>query len=437
MNNKSNSKKQTVVDAKNGKQTRESLPDSATAVNTNHKNSNGSSTESHISQFRRNPNYNLISTYVIITSVIVITLACIIFKIFLQWAATLKAIKIFLGVLSPFLIGLLIAYLMNPLVDFLKNKLMIKVFKIKKQGIAQGLAIFLSYVLVLGFLILCFSTVIPELYNSISLIYDNLQNYYDSIMDFLDKIQADHPNWDIDYAITMVQNNTSNIMDFLKTSIGTLLPLLYNTSVSFISWTINIVIAIIVSCYMIIDKKILLRNIKKLIFVIFKKDQAVKVKKTLVECNNIFSNFVRGKMIDSLIIGILCFILMSILQLKYAVLISVIVGITNMIPYFGPFIGAVPGVILELTVGWEYALIFGILIFILQQFDGLYLGPKILGQSTGLRPLWIIFAITLGGWVAGPIGMFIGVPCIAVISYLIDKGINKILKKRNIDIDNV
>ena len=116
-------------------------------------------------------------------------------------------------------------------------------------------------------------------------------------------------------------------------------------------------------------------------------------------------------------------------------LISVIVGITNMIPYFGPFIGAVPGVIILLTVSWKYALVFGILILILQQFDGLYLGPKILGESTGLRPVWIIFAITIGGWLAGPIGMFLGVPCVAVIAFLTDRFINKKLKERHIEFD--
>ena len=137
-------------------------------------------------------------------------------------------------------------------------------------------------------------------------------------------------------------------------------------------------------------------------------------------------------MIDSLIIGVLCWIAMTVLNIPYALVISVIVGITNMIPYFGPFIGAIPGVVLLIIVDIKFAVIFGILIFILQQFDGLYLGPKILGESTGLRPIWIIFAITVGGWLAGVVGMFLGVPVVAVISFLIDRSLKLRIKKKNI-----
>ena len=108
-----------------------------------------------------------------------------------------------------------------------------------------------------------------------------------------------------------------------------------------------------------------------------------------------------------------------------------------MIPYFGPFIGAVPGVLILLTIDWKYALVFGVLILALQQFDGLYLGPKILGESTGLRPVWIIFAITVGGWLAGPIGMFLGVPCVAVIAFLTDRVINRKLTEKNITVEDV
>ena len=122
---------------------------------------------------------------------------------------------------------------------------------------------------------------------------------------------------------------------------------------------------------------------------------------------------------------------MSLCQLPYAVLISAIVGVTNMIPYFGPFIGAVPGVLIMLLVSPIKALIFAILILVLQQFDGLILGPKILGDSTGLKPLWIIFAITIGGSIAGVLGMFLGVPVIAVLRYLLNRFLQYRLEKRN------
>ena len=124
---------------------------------------------------------------------------------------------------------------------------------------------------------------------------------------------------------------------------------------------------------------------------------------------------------------------MKITGLPYALIVSIIVGITNMIPYFGPFIGAIPGILLLLMVDFSYGLVFAIMIFALQQFDGLYLGPTILGESTGIRPLWIIFAITVGGFVAGPLGMFLGVPTVAVIAYLSERFLNKRLAKKKIE----
>ena len=119
---------------------------------------------------------------------------------------------------------------------------------------------------------------------------------------------------------------------------------------------------------------------------------------------------------------------------KRQMLISVIVGITNMIPYFGPFIGAIPGIVILLLIDPWKSVGFAVWILILQQFDGLYLGPKILGQTTGMRPLWIIFAITIGGHVAGPVGMFLGVPVVAVISYLVENWIEKRLKEKEIEV---
>ena len=202
---------------------------------------------------------------------------------------------------------------------------------------------------------------------------------------------------------------------------------------SVISWVVDITIAIIVSVYMLIDRNRLITNFRKLIYAVMKRDKADKLLGTLSECNKIFGSFIIGKTIDSVIIGFMCFAFMTIIGLKYAILISVIVGITNMIPYFGPFIGAIPGVIILLTADFKQAVIFAVLILALQQFDGLYLGPKILGDSTGLRPLWIIFAITIGGWAAGPIGMFLGVPCVAVIAFLVQNKIDRKLSEKNID----
>lgn len=382
-------------------------------------------------KFEKNKKYFTVCIYVIVTFCI----ASLLLKAIWNWSSMIRMIHRIINMLAPFLIGLFIAYLMNPLVKIIDNKLLGKLFHIKKESIRKVLSILMSYIIVLGIIAFCISVIIPEVYSSLKNIYEGVQGSYDKLINFLDDMSTRYPDMDITYLTTVVKDNSSNIINFVQGSLNTILPLLYNTSVSVISWTINIVIAIMVSCYMLIDKTRLLHNCKRLIYALLKTTKADRLISTLGDCNRIFGNFVIGKTIDSTIIGFLCFLFMSILKLDYAMLISVVVGVTNMIPYFGPFIGAIPGVIILLTVSWKHALIFGILILILQQFDGLYLGPKILGESTGLRPVWIIFAITAGGWLAGPIGMFLGVPCVAVIAFLSNRFINRKLEEKHLKID--
>ncbi len=384
-------------------------------------------------KFEKNPKYYTISLYVIVTVII----SAILLKIIWNWASTIQTIHRILGMLMPFLIGLFIAYLMNPLVKTLDKKLFEKVFRIKKASIRKALSILISYIFVFGIIIFCISVIIPEIYSSLKNISSGVQDSYDKLIVFLDDISKKYPDMDISYITDVVKENSSDIINFVKGSLDKILPMLYNTSISVISWVINIIIAIMVSCYMLIDKNRLLKNCKRFIYAFVKKEHADTLIATCSDCNRIFGGFLIGKTIDSTIIGFLCFIFMNILGLKYTMLISVIVGITNMIPYFGPFIGAVPGVLILLTVNWKYALVFGVLILVLQQFDGLYLGPKILGDSTGLRPVWIIFAITAGGWLAGPIGMFLGVPVVAVIAFLTDRHIERKLSEKKIDFESL
>lgn len=381
-------------------------------------------------KFEKNRKYFTICIYVIVTACI----STILFKAIWNWSDTIRTMNHILDMLLPFLIGFFIAYLMNPLVKLIDKWIFKQLLRIKSDNIRLILSIFISYIIVFGIIIFCISIIIPELYSSLKNIYEGVQGSYDKLINFLDEMSKKHPDMDISYITSLVKDNSSNIIDFVQGSLNTILPLLYNTSISIISLTINILIAIIVSCYMLIDKKRLLRNGKRLLYAVLKTKKADIISSTLKDCHRIFSNFIIGKTIDSTIIGVMCFIFMNILKLKYSMLVSVIVGITNMIPYFGPFIGGIPGALIVLTTGWKQGIIFAVLIIALQQFDGLYLGPKILGESTGLRPIWIIFAITVGGYFAGPIGMFLGVPCVAVIAFLIDKYITKKLSEKRLEI---
>jgi predicted PurR-regulated permease PerM len=229
---------------------------------------------------------------------------------------------------------------------------------------------------------------------------------------------------------------TSPELITLGTDIVTnLLPKLLNFSISILKLVINILLSIAISVYMLYDKRKLSKNSTRVLYALVPKKKASAILQLAKECGNIFSKYIVGATTDSLMVGIVCFTMMSILRLDYAVLISVIIGVTNLIPYFGPFIGAVPGMLLFLCIDPIKAVIFAIMILVLQQIDGWIIAPKILGDSTGLTPLWVIFGITVGGAYGGVVGMFLGVPSVAVIAYLSNLFITKRLEKKHIDIE--
>ena len=232
--------------------------------------------------------------------------------------------------------------------------------------------------------------------------------------------------------IKPVSDTVPQLINTLQSLAADMLPALYSLSVSIAGWIVNVFITIIVSIYMLYDKRRIMRVCWKMIYAFLPQKYIPLCKEIVAECNRLFSSFVVGKFIDSLIIGILCFVLMTIFRMPYTLFISLIVGVTNMIPYFGPFIGAIPGILIILFISPLRAVGFAILILALQQFDGLILGPKILGDSTGMKPLWIIFAISIGGSIAGVIGMFLGVPLVAFLSYLLDRYLDHRLRKKSI-----
>lgn len=381
-------------------------------------------------KFSKNNKYYTIALY----TIAVVTICSLIIRVIMNWESTSSTISHALKVLYPFLFGLLIAYFLNPLSKVLDHFLN-HFFKDRHHGIRKGLSILLSYIIVLGLIITVLFYIIPQIIDSLTQItsfINSAQSGYNQFMDKVLELESTHPEWDLSGINDAMEEIPDKIINIITKAIPTIIPTIYNTSMSLISGFLNVIIAIIVSVYMLIDKNRLIFNAKRVIYAIFGQKTGDKLLHTGSECNRIFSSFIIGKLIDSLIIGILCFIAMSILKLPYALIISVIVGVTNMIPYFGPFIGAVPGILLLLFVSFKYALIFTVLIIVLQQFDGLYLGPKILGESTGLRPLWIIFAITVGGSIAGVLGMFLGVPTLAVIAYILNYFIEKRLHKYGI-----
>ncbi len=364
--------------------------------------------------------------------IIVVAICTLVIKSIVNWASTLSAFSAVMSLLAPFLIGIFIAYLVNPLVKRFEKNLFYNCFHIKSQKLRQFLAITISYVIVIGLLTIFIVVISPQLGSSLYDLVGLIRTGYDMLMENIVNLEKLYPDFNFKYFESIFNQVLPSFIEYVTDLLTNTIPKLYSVSVSVISLLYNIIIAIIISCYLLSDRNMLLRNIKRILYAILPTDKANTFISTVKSCNNIFGGFIVGKFIDSLIIGILCAIILLIFRMPFALLISVIIGITNMIPYFGPIIGAVPGFFILLISSPGQVIAYLIIILVLQQFDGNILGPMILGDSTGVRPLWIIFAITVGGSLAGPIGMFLGVPTIGVITFLANNWINKQLEKKSI-----
>ena len=388
-------------------------------------------------KFEGNSRYFTISIYSIIT---VLIIAIIVRAVFF-WESTSATLNALLSTLSPFFMGILIAFLINPLVSWMRKTVFKKWLHIRNDALNRLLAILFSYLIVIAAFTVGLVYLIPEIINSLTQLLNKMPEWANAIMDFVNGLSKKYPQINFDYIEKSITSADSTLQATLNKLISHITTAIVSTGVSVVKFIINLLVAVIVSCYLIIDKKMQARGIKRVVFAVFKEELAKKLWNVAKRSIRIFSDFFDGKMIDSLIMGILCFFCMLIISLfgvkgfpECSLLVSIIVCITNMIPYFGPFLGGIPSVLLLCIYSPKSALIFAILIIVLQQFDGNFLGPKILGDSTGLRPLWIIFAITLGGWVAGVVGMLLGVPVVAVITGLTEDFVNRRLDEKNIDL---
>lgn len=324
-----------------------------------------------------------------------------------------------LNILSPFFYGIFIAYILSPITNTIK-----KFTKNKIISIVITYIIFLGIVLLLGFL--C----IPQIISSLSELITKAPSLYSNILNLISQYE------DRFQFLPLISEYLDNFIKNISTYLSTILPNILNWITNILTTSFDLLVAIIMSIYLLFEKENVLEYVNKLCLTYLKKEKTDYLKETFKECEFILNKFIIGKAIDSAIIGILCAILMKIFNLDYIVLISLLVGITNMIPYIGPFIGGIFGFLLLLVVSPKEAFIFAILVFILQQFDGYYLGPTILGSKIGIKPLWIIISLLVGGALGGIIGMFLGTPIIAMINHLINKDVEKRLKNKKEELDS-
>lgn len=363
---------------------------------------------------------------------ILIVAACsIVIAVIMHWESVMVELSRLIKVLMPFILGIVLAFLINPLVGNVHQFLNHFIFKDKRQKGCKYTSVALSYLILLGVLTVTIVYIVPQISESLKELTKSLGYGYNYVINNTAEIQQRYPFLPMeDIKQLLLKVVPDNIFGYGTDLAKFVFPYLYNLSASFIKGFIDVIFGIVISCYIILDKEKISKQIRRVIYAFTNRKQAPVIWDTFRECNHIFNGFLYGKTIDSLIIGVLSLIVMSVIQLPYGLLLSVIVGVTNMIPYFGPFIGAIPGVIIYLVIEPKYAIIYVIMILVLQQFDGLYLGPKILGDLTGIKPLWVIFGITVGGAYFGVLGMFLGVPTVAVIMHIVNVIMEKKIKKR-------
>lgn len=347
------------------------------------------------------------------------------------------------SVIAPFVYGLVVAYLLCPLYNVtVRGCMKVQFFKRGKKDksriIAKVLASIVSLLALFGVIIGLLWMVIPGMIESISAIIKTLPEQVNAWSKWAEDTIANMQETTgpmavvIDTAINNAQNWVDNtIIPASENMIGGL----SNTAFGILSGIWNFIIGVIICTFFLNSKEIFAAQARKMIFAATSEERAHRFLYGTHYVNRTFGKFINGKLIDSLVIGVLCFIFMSIVNWPYAMLISVIVGVTNIIPFFGPFIGAIPSALLMLMVDPLLCLYFLIFILILQQLDGNVIGPKILGGSTGLPSFWIMFAILVGGGMFGFAGMILGIPVFACVYAYTAYSVNKKLDQKGMSTD--
>lgn len=375
---------------------------------------------------------------------VIVAGALAIFVIF-NFGLVLTGFKQLLHILTPIIDGIALAYILTPLLNFVEREWIGRLYVHSKKEMThkrkkskRNWSILVTYMIFIGLVYLFFRLIIPQLINSVKSIVYQFPRLINNLEKFVAELFADNP--DIESSINdFITDYSIQLNNIVQTK---LIPqaedLIKSFSVSVINVfkaLFNLIIGVIISLYLMATKELLSGQAKKILYALYETKEANRIISGIRYTHTVFIGFLSGKLIDSVIIGVLCFIIISIVGVPYAVLVSVIVGVTNIIPFFGPYIGAIPSILLVLMINPIKALYLLIIILVLQQLDGNVIGPKILGDSTGLSSFWVIFSITVFGGMFGIAGMLLGVPTFAVIYALIKYKVNRKLKAKSMPQD--
>ena len=355
------------------------------------------------------------------------------------------ALKSLARILSPFIWGLIITYLLAPLYKGLYQGFFLPLTeklsgKKKKTSpkLAKALSVLLSIIVFLAMITALVYLIIPQLYSSVETIVNNSPGYIDKLSEWSKNTLANYPELR-DFVIEKFEEINTNLFTWIRDTIlpglGSFVSNITAGVYYFLRAVYNIVIGIIVSAYLLSNMESASARAKRLCYCVFGVEWAEKIRRAIRFTDRTFMGFINGKLLDSAIIGLICYIVCAILKMPYALLVSVIIGVTNIIPFFGPLIGAIPSAFIILLVDPLKALIFVIFIIILQQLDGNIIGPKILGSSIGINGFWVMFSIILGAGLFSFWGMLLGVPVFVVIYTGITILVERKLKKRSLPVD--
>lgn len=380
-----------------------------------------------------------------ITAFLTISASILFFMALQRWESVSAVIAVFFKSLQPITYGLILAYLLNPLLNAIEHYLvapvttsLLKNKPVRARGLSRGFSILLAWIIAAVFVFTLFALIVPEIYNSIGSLVEILPAFGARAIGHADKLLKENPEI-MEFLENFISGFTTDFAEIMQRvqewipNLNVMITSLTGSVYAVITAVLNVLIGVIVSVYVLKDKEKFVAQFKRLFYSTLPFKRANGVISFFRITHDKFGNFITGKIFDSMIIGVLCFALLAIFKIPYSVLVSVIVGVTNVIPFFGPFIGAIPSAILILFASPIKCLTFVIIIICLQQFDGNILGPKILGSTTGLSSFWVMFSILVGSGLFGVWGMVCSVPLCAVVFYFAGEKCHTALRRKGID----
>ena len=366
-------------------------------------------------------------------NIILGTYLVILFFILLNFKIVFSIFKNLFGIISPFIIAFAISFVLNLPMCFFERKVFAFLDNQKSnflRGLKRPLSILTTFILVIGFIVTLILFVVPQLIESISTLLDAVPGYMNSFEIFINKYISSTDL--LQQLYNTLLSTWEEILKFSANLLTTSLSSILDTTVSITNGLVNFVLSLVLTIYMLASKEKLIYQLKKLMYSLFNKKVVEKTLSIGKLANDTFAKFITGQCIEAFILGALCFVGMTILRMPYSLLISVLIGVTALIPVFGAFIGTIPAVFLILIINPMQAVWFVIFILCLQQFEGNVIYPRVVGNSVGLSAIWVMLAMLVGGSTLGLVGMIIGIPLFSVIYHLIKEYTNKTLEKKEI-----